>query len=84
MYALAYMLSHFSHALLFVTLWTVTHQDPLSLGISRQEYWSGLSCPPPGDLLNPEIEPEFLMSPALVSRFFITHATQEALHLYNQ
>ena len=34
----------------FTTLWTVTHQAPLSMGFSRQEYWSGLSCPPPGDL----------------------------------
>ena len=35
---------------LFATLWTVTHQAPLSMGFSRQEYWSGLPCPPPGDL----------------------------------
>ena len=36
--------------LTFVTLWTVAHQAPLFLGFSRQEYWSGLPCPPPGDL----------------------------------
>ena len=36
-----------------VTLWTVTHQAPLSMGFSRQEYWSGLPCPPPGDIPNP-------------------------------
>ena len=38
-------------------LWTVTHQAPLSMGFSRQEYWSGLPCPSPGDLPNPGIEP---------------------------
>ena len=40
-----------------VTLRTVTHQVPLSMGFSRQEYWSGLTCPSPGDLPNPGIEP---------------------------
>ena len=43
------MLSHFSHVQLFVTLWTVAHQAPLTMGFSRQEYWSGLPCPPPGE-----------------------------------
>ena len=47
---------------LFVTPWTVAHQPPLSMGFSRQEYWSGLPCPVPGDLPDPGIEPE---SPAL-------------------
>ena len=47
---------------LFVIPWTVAGQAPLSLGFSRQEYWSGLPCPPPGDLPNPGIEPR---SPAL-------------------
>ena len=42
----ACMLSHYSQVWLFVTLWTVAHQAPLSLGFSRQEYWSGLPCPP--------------------------------------
>ena len=51
-----------SHVRLFVTLWTVAYQAPLSMGFSRQEYWSGLSVPSPGDLPNPGIEPE---SPAL-------------------
>ena len=46
-----------SHVQLFVTLWTVVHQAPLSVGFSRQEHWSGLSCPLPGDLPNPGIEP---------------------------
>ena len=47
---------------LFVTTWTVAYQVPLSVGFSRQEYWSGLPFPSPGDLLNPGIEPR---SPAL-------------------
>ena len=51
-----------SHILLFATPWTVAHQAPLSMGFSRQESWSGLPCPPPGDLPDPGIEPE---SPAL-------------------
>ena len=51
------MLSHISHVQLFVTLWTVAYQAPLSMGFSRKEYWSGLPCPPPGDLSNPGIEP---------------------------
>ena len=42
---------------LFATPWTVAHQAPLSMGLSRQEYWSGLPCPPPGDLLDPGMEP---------------------------
>ena len=56
------VLSHFSHVWLCLTLWTVAHQAPLSMGFSRQEYWCGLPCPPPGDLPHPGIEP---MSPAL-------------------
>ena len=59
------MLSHFSHVQLFATPWTVVHQAPLFMGFSRQEYWSGWPCPPPGDLPNPGIELESLMSPAL-------------------
>ena len=51
-----------SHVRLFATLWTVAHQAPLSMGFSRQEYWSGLPFPPPGDLFHPGIEPR---SPAL-------------------
>ena len=50
-----------------MTLWTVVHQAPLSMKFSRQEYWSGLPCPPPGDLSDPGIEPVSLMSPALAS-----------------
>ena len=46
-----------SHVQLFVTPWTAAHEAPLSMGFPRQEYWSGLSFPPPGDLLDPWIEP---------------------------
>ena len=49
---------------------TVAHQAPLSMGCSRQEFCSGLPCPPPGDLPHPGIEPASLMSPALAGRFF--------------
>ena len=57
-----------------VTLWTVAHQAPLPMEFSRQEYWSGLPIPPPGDLPNPGIEPVSLMSPALADRLFTTSA----------
>ena len=53
----------------FVTLWTIAHQAPLSMGFLRQEYWSGLPFPSPVDLPNTGIEPP---SPALVGRFFTT------------
>ena len=66
------MLSHFSHILLFVTLWTVARQAPLSIGFSRQEYWSGLPCPPLGYLPNPRMEPASRISPALAGGFFTT------------
>ena len=56
------MLSRFSRVPLFETPWTIAHKAPLSMEFSRQEYWSGLPCPPPGDLLDSGIE---LMSPAL-------------------
>ena len=64
------VLSHFSHVWLFATLWTVAHQTPLSMGFSRQEYWSGLPCLRPEDLSDPGIEPISLMSPALASGLF--------------
>ena len=54
------------------------HQAPLSMEFSRQEYWSGLPCPPPGDLPDSGIEPMSLMSPALAGRFFTTSTTWEA------
>ena len=46
-----------SYVQLFVTPWTVASQAPVSVGFSRQEYWSGLACPPTGDLPNPGIKP---------------------------
>ena len=48
---------------LCATLWTVTHKAPLSMGFFRQEYWSGLPFPPPGDLSNSRIEPESPVAP---------------------
>ena len=67
-----------SHVHLFATPWTVARQAPLSTGFSREEYWSGLPCPPPGDLPDPGIEPKSLMSPALAGGFLTTSATWEA------
>ena len=73
------VLSCFSRVQLFATPWTVAHLAPLSMEFSRQEYWSGLSRPPPGDLSNPGMEPVSLTSPALAGRFFTTSTTWEAL-----
>ena len=67
-----------SRVQLFATLWTVTHQAPLSMGFSCHDYWCGLLFPPPGDLPNTGIEPLSLMSPALAGGFFTTSATWEA------
>ena len=50
---------------LFATPWTIAHQAPLSLRFSRQEYWSELPRPPPGDLPDPEIEPATPVFPDL-------------------
>ena len=71
----ACVLRHFSHVQLFATLRTVACQAPLSMGFSRQEYWSGLPCTSPGHLPDPGIEPVSLMSPALAGGFFTTGAT---------
>ena len=60
-YLCIYVFSNFSHIQLFVTPWAVAHQAPLSMGFSRQEYWSEYPCPPPEDPPNPDIE---LLSPA--------------------
>ena len=64
-YICIYIYTHvhvLSHVQLFETPWTVARQAPLSMGFSRQEHWSGLPCPPPGDLPHPGNEPG---SPAL-------------------
>ena len=73
------MPSHFSRIQLFSTIWTVAHQAPLCMGFSRQEYWSGLPCPPPGDLPDSGIKPVSLTSSALAGGFFTTRTTGEAL-----
>ena len=57
---------------LFVTLWTIARPAPLSMGFSRQEYWSGLLCPPPGYLPDPGIKLASLTSPALSGGFLTT------------
>ena len=66
--------NRFSHIQCFATLWTT----PLSMGFSRQEYWSGLPCPPPGDLPDSGIEPESPMPPAWAGGRLTTCATWEA------
>ena len=79
LYAMCCMLSHFSRVWLFVTLWTANLQVPLSMRSSRQEYWSGVACPPPGDLPDPGTEPVSLTSPALAGgNLDATSATCEA------
>ena len=60
---------------LFVSPWNVAHQAPLSKEFSRQEFWSGLPCPPPGDPPYPGIEPASLKSPAQAGGIFTTIAT---------
>ena len=70
-----HMQTHTHIYMLFATLWTVALQAPLSMGLSRQEYWSGLPCPLLGDLPDPGIKPRSLMSPALAGGFFTTSAT---------
>ena len=64
------VLSRFSRVQLCVTLWTAACQTPLSMGFSRQQYWSGLPFPSPGDLPNPGIEPTF---PELAGGFPLSH-----------
>ena len=61
-----------SRVQLRVTSWTVARQAPLSMGVPRQEYWSGLPFPSPEDLLDPGIEPASLANPALAGRVFTT------------
>ena len=58
-----------SHVQLFVTVWTVARQAPLPMGLSWQEYCSGLPFPPPGDLLDPGIKPKSPVAPALQADF---------------
>ena len=71
-HAHAQLLSHVWH---FVTPWTVSHQTPLPMEFSREEYWTGLPFPSPGNLPNPGSEPTSLLSPTIVDIFIITSAT---------
>ena len=66
------VLSHFSHVQLCVTLWTVAHQAALSMGFSRQEYWSGLTHPPPGNLPDPEKQLAFFYV-SCIGRWVLYH-----------
>ena len=67
----------FSRVRLFATLWAIAYQAPLFMGFVRQKYWSGLPCPPPGDLPDPGIELPSPVSPALAGRFFTREAPRK-------
>ena len=71
-YSLKMKVKSLSHVQLFATPWTVAYQAPPSMGFSRQEYWSGLPFPSPGNIPDPGVEPESLSSSALAGRFFTT------------
>ena len=66
---LSCMLSHFSYVQLFVIPWTISCQAPLPIEFSRQEYWSGMLFPSPGDLPNSGIQPVSPVSPTLAGGF---------------
>ena len=66
----------------FVTPWTTACQAPLYMGFSRQEYWSGLPLPPPGNLPDPGIKPESPASPALSGGFFNTEPPGKPMRLH--
>ena len=70
-------LSHFGRVQRFAALWAVAHQVPLPMEFSWQEYWSGLPCPPPGDLPDPGIRPASPASPILEGGFFTSGAIWE-------
>ena len=78
----ACVLNCFSHVQLFVTPWTAACQAPLSMEFSSQEHWTGLPCPPPGDLLDPGIESLSLISPALVGGFIPLSLPGKLIYLY--
>ena len=75
------VLSHFSRVQLFAISWTIACQAPQSMGFSRQEYWSGLPRPPPGDLPHPGMEPMSLTS-TCIGRQVPYHWCHLASHLY--
>ena len=74
--------SHFGHIRLFAILWTTAYEAPLSMGFSRQEYWSGLPCPPPGDLSDPGTELASLTSPTLAGGFFTYEPPGKDIYIY--
>ena len=76
------MLSHFSRVQLFATSWTIARPVSLSMGFSRLEYWSGLPCPPPGDLPNPGIKPASPASSALQADFFTAEPLGKPIGIY--
>ena len=70
-----------NHVQLFATPWTIACQAPLCMGFSRQEYWSELPFPTPGDLPDPAIEPASTASPALAGGFFTIAPAGKPLEL---
>ena len=78
-YACLHVLSHFSHVQLFMTLWTLALQAPLSMGFSGQEYWSGLICPSPEVFLTQGMNPGL----HIASRLFTVWTTREAVAANN-
>ena len=75
--------SRFSHVRFFVTPWTVARQTPLSMRFSRQEYWSGLPCPPLGDLPDPGIETAAPAAPALqADSWLLSHQGSQVIFTY--
>ena len=75
------LLGCFSCVWLFATPWTIAHKAPLSMGFFREEYWSGLPCHPPGDLPNPEMEPESHVS--CIGRWVLYHSCPyRYIHVY--
>ena len=73
------VLRRFSRVRLFATPGTAARHSPLSMGVCRQEYWSGLPCPPPGDRHDPAIETRFLASPALAGGFLTAESPGKSL-----
>ena len=82
-FILLLLLSHFSHVQLFVTPWTVVHQDPLSIGFSRQEYWSGFAMLSSRGSSWPRDRTCVSMPPALAGRLYKTSTTQETQLIYS-
>ena len=73
-----------SHVRLFASPWAVASHAPLSMGLSRQEYWSGLPFPPRGDLLNPGIRPKPPASPAVAGGFFTTTPPEKPSKMHKE